>query len=288
MKRRYLVSVAVTLGLVVVASSQTLDPRWLPQIDLKQISIVGDVFGSQIVTGKPFSATEERHAFQVLGNGTRIENSQSNRLYRDNEGRTVLEDMGGAITIIDPVAGFRAELSPKTKVARRTLLLGARFRGAGVRGAPEDGASFFEQYRQKAAKQLEELQNARQDLIQQAKATASETENLGNQNVSGISSQGTRTTMTIPKGQIGNDREIKVITEQWFSNDLGLLVKSSTFDPRFGDTTYQLTNIVRAAADPALFQIPSDYTITGPPLPPAPGQGGGPGGRGGRGGPRTQ
>jgi len=243
----------------------------LPQIDLRQISIVGDVFGGQIVTGKPFSATEERHTLQVLGNGTRLENSQSNRLYRDNEGRTRLEDMSGAITIIDPVAGFRAELAPKTKVARRMLLLGAFFRGAGGRGAPGDGNSFLEQYRERAAKQLEELQNARQELIQQAKAAAGETENLGNQNVNGVSCQGTRITMTIPKGQIGNDREIKVITEQWFSNDLGLLVKSSTSDPRFGDTTYQLNNIVRAAPDPALFQIPADYTITGPPLPPAPG-----------------
>ena len=166
------------------------------------------------------------------------------------------------------------------------LLLGAFFRGAGGRSAPGDGNSFLELER--VVKQLEELQNARQELIQQAKAAAGETENLGNQNVNGVSCQGTRITMTIPKGQIGNDREIKVITEQWFSNDLGLLVKSSTSDPRFGDTTYQLNNIVRAAPDPALFQIPADYTITGPPLPPAPGQGGGPGGRGDRGGPRTQ
>ena len=32
-------------------------------------------------------------------------------------------------------------------------------------------------------------------------------------------------------------------------------------DPRFGETTYQLNNIVRVAPDPSLFQIPADYTI---------------------------
>jgi hypothetical protein len=283
MKKRYLVALAVTLGFSIAASSQTVDPRWLPQIDLRRTR-VGDAFGAQVVTGKPFSATEERHSLQVLGNGTRLENSQSNRLYRDSDGRTRVEDMSGSITIIDPIAGFRAELEPKAKVARRMLLLGAGFRGAGGRGVPEDGTSFLEQYRQKVSKQLEELQNARQDLIQQAKRAGGETENLGNQNVNGVSCQGTRTTITIPKGQIGNDQEIKVITEQWISSGLGLLVKSSTSDPRFGDSTYQLTQLVRVAPDSALFQIPSDYTITGPALPPAtPGQGGR-GGRGGRGG----
>ena len=32
-------------------------------------------------------------------------------------------------------------------------------------------------------------------------------------------------------------------------------------DPRYGDTTYELTNISMAPPDPALFEIPSDYTV---------------------------
>jgi hypothetical protein len=80
---------------------------------------------------------------------------------------------------------------------------------------------------------------------------------------------GTRKIRTIPAGAIGNDRELQLVDETWFSNDLQVVVKSISTDPRFGDTTYQLTNIVRAAQDPALFQVPSDYTVTDrPPLPP--------------------
>ncbi len=91
---------------------------------------------------------------------------------------------------------------------------------------------------------------------------AETTENLGSQSINGVTAQGFRTTMTIPKGQIGNNRDIKVVNERWFSNDLQMLVKSVNSDPRFGDTTYQVTKIVQSAPDPALFQIPSDYTVS--------------------------
>jgi hypothetical protein len=83
--------------------------------------------------------------------------------------------------------------------------------------------------------------------------------------------------MTIPKGQIGNDREIKVVTERWVSNDLQMTIKSSNSDPRFGDTTYQLTGIVEREPDASLFQIPPGYTDLAPVVPA--GLGVAPGGR---------
>jgi hypothetical protein len=39
-----------------------------------------------------------------------------------------------------------------------------------------------------------------------------------------------------------------------------MLVKSSNKDPRFGETTYELTNIDRNVPSPALFQVPADCT----------------------------
>ena len=82
------------------------------------------------------------------------------------------------------------------------------------------------------------------------------TEDLGDQIVNGVMARGTRSTITIPVGQIGNDREIKVISERWFSSDLGVLIKSTNNDPRFGETTYELTDILQGAQDPTLFQSP--------------------------------
>ena len=82
--------------------------------------VLDEGFGNQVIKGKPFSATEERHSLQVLGDGTRIENTETNRLYRDADGRTRVEQMNGTVNIYDPVAGMRVELDPAAKTARRT------------------------------------------------------------------------------------------------------------------------------------------------------------------------
>jgi hypothetical protein len=39
------------------------------------------------------------------------------------------------------------------------------------------------------------------------------------------------------------------------------MILSKRSDPRFGESTYRVTNIVRSEPDAAFFQIPSDYTI---------------------------
>jgi hypothetical protein len=86
-------------------------------------------------------------------------------------------------------------------------------------------------------------------------------EELGVQTMNGVAAQGIRSTQTIPAGRIGNNRDIHVVNERWYSSDLQLLVKTVNSDPRFGVTTYQLLNIVQGTQDPSLFQIPSDYTV---------------------------
>lgn len=206
----------------------------------------------RVVKGKPFSATEERHSLQVLGDGTRIETSQANRLYRDNEGRSRLEEMNGTITIYDPVTKLRWELDPAAKTAHKanTYLVYDANHGTTRTFSGGWGLPF------------QVAQNVPAKPAALTGVTADTTENLAAQTINGVIAQGFRTTMTIPKGQIGNNRDIKVVNERWFSNDLQILVKSVNSDPRFGDSTYQVTKIVQSAPDPALFQIPSDYTVS--------------------------
>jgi hypothetical protein len=84
---------------------------------------------------------------------------------------------------------------------------------------------------------------------------------LGAQTVEGVPARGTRITRTIEAGQMGNALPIVITTETWFSPDLKVLVSSKSSDPRIGDTIYKLTNIQRAEPDPALFQVPADYTV---------------------------
>jgi hypothetical protein len=87
-------------------------------------------------------------------------------------------------------------------------------------------------------------------------------EDLPAQNLNGVLATGRRTTVTIPAGEIGNDRPIQVVNETWYSSDLKMMVKSSNSDPRFGDTSFELTNIIRSEPDPGLFQIPADYVVS--------------------------
>ena len=87
------------------------------------------------------------------------------------------------------------------------------------------------------------------------------TEELGTRTIEGVEAQGTRTTVTIPAGEIGNERPIEIVSERWYSNELQTVVMSRHADPRFGETTYRLANVSRAEPDKALFEVPSDYTV---------------------------
>jgi len=86
-------------------------------------------------------------------------------------------------------------------------------------------------------------------------------ENLGTQNIEGIEAEGTRTITTIPADAIGNERPIEITYEKWYSKELQLVVMSKHNDPRFGEQTYRLTNIVRNEPDASLFTVPNGYRV---------------------------
>jgi hypothetical protein len=84
-------------------------------------------------------------------------------------------------------------------------------------------------------------------------------EDLGTQEIEGVSCQGKRETVTIPAGKVGNDRPIEISSETWYSPDLHAMVLRKHSDPRVGETVYHLTEIKTGEPDPALFQVPSGY-----------------------------
>ena len=91
------------------------------------------------------------------------------------------------------------------------------------------------------------------------------TEDLGSKTMEGTIVNGVRTTRTIPAGEIGNEKPISIVTEVWTSPDLKTVIYSKRSDPRMGDQTFQLTNIVRAEPDASLFTVPADFkTVDGP------------------------
>ncbi len=92
-------------------------------------------------------------------------------------------------------------------------------------------------------------------------ATNAVKESLGKQNIEGVEAEGTRTTVTIPAGEIGNERPIEIVSERWYSPELQLVVMTRNSDPRSGETTYRLTNISRTEPAKSLFEVPADYTV---------------------------
>ena len=89
-------------------------------------------------------------------------------------------------------------------------------------------------------------------------------EDLGEQVLEGLLVKGTRMTDSIPAGTIGNDRQIDIVTERWYSEDIDAMVLERHSDPRFGETTYRLVNVVRGEPSPDLFQVPQGYEIQAP------------------------
>jgi RNA polymerase sigma factor (sigma-70 family) len=58
-----------------------------------------------------------------------------------------------------------------------------------------------------------------------------------------------------------SERECLLVTEVWTSTDLKTIVSSKRNDPRMGEQTFRLTNIVRGEPDPSLFAVPSVFKI---------------------------
>jgi len=244
------------------------------KLDLQTFEFVsGQLISGPPVKGAPYSAEAVNETIQTLADGNRIVQRSSAMQYRDTEGRERREETSamGAIFISDPVAGTRYTLHPDSQTAEKgpmaaALNLTTIPGGFGVRlqiAAPEGGRGPV-------------TITAGERGAGGGRGTPSsgnaKTEQLGNTYIEGVQAQGTRTTTTIPAGDIGNERPINIVDEQWYSPDLKMTVMTKHSDPRSGDTSFALKNINRSAPPPNLFEVPSDYTVTG-----------GGGGRGGRG-----
>jgi hypothetical protein len=87
------------------------------------------------------------------------------------------------------------------------------------------------------------------------------TDDLGEQILQGVLARGSRQTHTIPAGAIGNERPIDMVTERWYSDAIEAEVLRRTVDPRFGETTYRLVNVVLGEPSPDLFTVPESYEL---------------------------
>jgi hypothetical protein len=215
--------------------------------------------GAQIgpVTGKPFSATEVRRTVQTLSDGTHVNHSDTTRFYRDAHGRMRAESPN-RVEIFDPVSGSEYDLNPESKTYK-TSAIPDKTSSMSLAVVGRTSSTSFSSDSPEGDLEARHARS-RASHPPSPMGVSGRAEDLAPQVVSGLSVKGSRITTTIPVGAFGNDREVQVVNERWYSDDLKVLVKSSNSDPRFGVTTYELIDIVQGAPDPALFQVPPDYT----------------------------
>jgi hypothetical protein len=85
------------------------------------------------------------------------------------------------------------------------------------------------------------------------------TENLGEEMILGYRAHGKRVITTLPAGEIGNDRSIDIVSEQWYSPELELVMRSMHRDPWAGEFTTTVVRIRRGEQAANLFTVPSKY-----------------------------
>jgi hypothetical protein len=86
-------------------------------------------------------------------------------------------------------------------------------------------------------------------------------ESLGNDVMDGINVVGTRETVTINAGVIGNSQALSIIREFWYSPELQVNLAITRKDPREGTQVVRVHEVSRSEPDPNLFKLPEGYAL---------------------------
>ena len=238
-------------------------------------AVAGDVFVAGATKNAPFTADESGETVRVMADGNRIVNNWTGKVARNSEGRIRREltsgDAAGRPVIVagglaSPAAVaigagegmnhvVRTKVETERAVSARTVVTPAAEHGAvtvvSTGGHDAKSVTVVSPEARMAiehgAVSVAGAKHAADGKVQTRK------ESLGTRDFGGVQADGHRSITTYAAGAIGNEREFEITSEVWFSKDLGVVVYTKRNDPRSGETTYQMTNIVRAEPDASLF-----------------------------------
>ena len=223
--------------------------------------------------GMPFAAEMITEHKQTLADGTNItETHVQSKIYHDSQGRIRTEqflqfpgrtaEFPAFIQISDPVAGYIYMLDPQRHTVRKAPFRPSIGFSSSVPASKLMATTKMMEAPVIADAPTAHVQTAQAGLVAAANPSPRpevSSESLGTQTIEGVQAIGSRTTMTYPEGFFGNDRPLKTINESWTSPELKMMVLTTSSDPRYGESTMRMTNIVQAEPDPSLFEVPSDY-----------------------------
>jgi hypothetical protein len=207
------------------------------------------------IKGAPFSADTVIETSRTLADGNHIHETMRGSVCRDSEGRTRSDSpalINGTederhVLIVDPVLQVVIHFNTfGERVATVTPMHGPSSTASALSSSPGrpgigtgPGTA--------PGQQTQPARPVREDL--------------GTQEIEGITVQGTRITRTIAAGAEGNEEPIVSVTERWISRELHETLLTESDDPRSGHRTTKLVNVQRSEPDAALFQVPPDYTV---------------------------
>jgi hypothetical protein len=202
-------------------------------------------FGDRLVKGSPYSAQFSTENIQVLADGTRITRKTEGVVYRNGEGRTRREQT------LDALGPVPLEGGPRKLIFINDPVAGAHY----VLDVQDHSAHKL------PFRDLPPTKNGLPNEFEDSPDPVTN-ESLGKRMIEGVEAEGTRSTITIPVGRIGNDRPLEVVSERWYSPELQLIVLSKHKDPFSGENVYRLTDINRCEPPLNLFEVPADYRVT--------------------------
>lgn len=193
----------------------------------------------------PFSAIAHTTWVRTLPDGSSETHENERVVARDNEGRifqerrtfvpvpnpTNRQSLAYAAEYTDPVKHVVYRCRPATRLCHETAFYGVMPQQELRPGLQPDGTTYLTR------------------------------ENLGVDTFAGLDVVRTRETFTFYRASVGNTKTILRTVDYWYSSQLGINVKVMRHDPRDGDQTLWLSDIVESAPEERWFQAPAGYRI---------------------------
>jgi hypothetical protein len=195
------------------------------------------------VTGRPFWGRGTTEWTRNLGDGSVVTTHLFAMVARDSQGRIYRERRNfvpsnpdqepkrNEITLLDPVTHTRTTCTVATRHCEITGYH-ARTSFTPMPAGPFDKGT--------------------RDLTR---------ETLGSDVVDGLNVVGTRETITISPGVVGNSQPLVTTREFWYSQDLQVNLSVIRKDPREGTQVIHVVDLSRSEPDPAMFQVPAGFVV---------------------------
>jgi hypothetical protein len=236
--------IGTLLCVIIPASAQAPPERPRPPDGGTREVLVSILIPS--IPNAPFSATVATESVRHLADGSRITLVNRRAVARDSSGRIFQErrllvpedgkheSVLTQIEISDPLSHDLYICVPREKVCQVEFFSAPKFGPPAPATAPSSSSN---------------------------QAGTPSRENLGTQFLGGLETFGTRETLVIEAGLIGNDTAIQTTREYWYSPKLGVSLSSKLQDPRIGTQDFEVSDIVLGEPDAKLFKLPPNSKL---------------------------